>query len=569
MLARITDNHWIYLDQVTQGTEECIVNHFSVRDPRAYFLESAWDGWYRRYFVSKQKLSLPFLRELILCCEKHKIPLEIQDLRGAPKYPAPQEEQITENFLDGIKLEPYQVNSLRTCCREEIGLINAVTGAGKTEIACGLVKMFRCPTIIVTEQIVVLEQIVERLTLRGVVHNNDIGLFCYGNTPDNNLVIVGSIQSLSSPSRPKKESIRISMKQLMRVVTELATKRDERIYHIFPRDLANALCDNPDGAMQLKGKYLQLLYDYCFDQEWKRRLQWYKTRLEKASQVQALVKKCDLLLVDEADLSTSAMYRPLFTRWFNGRRRYGFSGTPFDSAKPVQNLLLKENLGVVICEASREEVQARGRIIPIKFFMLAIGENGDRHDSRTYDVALKEELVENQEFHETIAGIVNSFPKDGTLILVDTSPIEPLGLALEQLIPNSKFIFGNTPKKERREYIELFENRKLCCLIGSKILKRGLDLKGGVENLILVGGGAKWSDFNQKIGRAVRVNQRGWARVFGFFFLNNKYLYKHSRENLKALVSLGYKATVIVGGQEIDGEKFIRSKFRVKYRSKS
>ena len=35
-------------------------------------------------------------------------------------------------------------------------------------------------------------------------------------------------------------------------------------------------------------------------------------------------------------------------------------------------------------------------------------------------------------------------------------------------------------------------------MIGSHILKRGLDLEGGVENLIIIGGGGKWSEYNQK-----------------------------------------------------------------------
>jgi superfamily II DNA or RNA helicase len=284
--------------------------------------------------------------------------------------------------------------------------------------------------------------------------------------------------------------------------------------------------------------------------------------MSKAKEIQSLIAQCDLIITDEADLSCTSQYAQLYRNYFHGRRKYGLSGTPFDKSKPVQNLLLKENMGNVIFEAGREEVQAVGRIIPIKYIMIAV-EPDDREDARAYDIALREDLVENEPFQDLIASIPAAFPSDGTLILVDTSPIEPLGRALEQKIPNSKFIFGTTPAPERRKYIELFENRKLTCLIGSKILKRGLDLEGGVENLVIVGGGAKWSDFEQKVGRAVRKNKRGWARVFGFFFLTNKYLYRHSREQLKALVNMGYEAKVVIGGREIDGTKFVHSRFRI------
>jgi superfamily II DNA or RNA helicase len=563
MLARIVDNHFIYLDQVTQGTEESIVTHFSVRDPRAYHIAGPWDGWYRRYNTKEQRLALPFLDELKICCEANDIPLEIVDQRQAPQYPAPQEDQITEDLIPGIKLEPYQVKCLKICCNREIGIVSAVTGAGKTEQMCGLIKMFRCPTVIITEQIIVLEQIVQRLEARDVVHNNDIGMFCHGHLPDGNLVIVGSIQSLSSPSKPEKKNVKVSANQAAKRAIDWAKRRDEHLFNVFPRMLADSLCDNPTGVARLYGKYLQLLIDYCIDFEWERVRHAYITRHQHAKQIQDEVAKCDLLIVDECDLATTTNYSKLFRRYFNGRRRYGFSGTPFDKTKPVQAVLLKENLGNIIVEATREEVQGRGRIISVKVCMVAVGEDGDKEDARAYDIAMREEMVESYSFHQLVASIVAAFPKDGTLILVDTSPIEPLGYALQEIIPNSKFIFGGTPKTERRKYIQSFEDRQLTCLIGSKILKRGLDLKGGVENLIIVGGGGQWSDFEQKVGRAVRLNQRGWARVFGFFFLNNKYLYKHSRENMKAVVGMGYDARVIIGGTEIDGQAFVKSRFRI------
>jgi superfamily II DNA or RNA helicase len=160
-----------------------------------------------------------------------------------------------------------------------------------------------------------------------------------------------------------------------------------------------------------------------------------------------------------------------------------------------------------------------------------------------------------------VANIPRAFPNDGTLILVDTSVA--LGVILESIIPDSKFIFGSTSKPKRRKVISQFESRELKCLIGSKILKRGLDLKGGCENLVIIGGGAKWSEFDQKVGRAVRLNERGWSRVFSFMFFNNKYLYKHSKENLKAAIDMGYPTKVIVNDRELDGANFIRSQFRI------
>lgn len=569
MIAQITDNHYIYLGQVTQGSEESLVKWFSVRSPDAFYRRNdLWDGWYRKYNTAKQRLALPFLGELKRCCLANRIPLEIVDQRPAPKYPAPQPEQITSSIVPGVTLDDYQVRGLQACCLEEFGILQGTTGSGKTELMCGLVAMFRCPTVIITEQIVVLEQIVKRLEMRQVVHNNDIGLFCYGNMPDGNLVIVGSIQSLSSPKKPKPTDIRATTKEAVAKCLKWAENRTLTIdkelvlYRVFPKVLADALYEVPEGCNKLRGKYLDLLIQYVKRVKYAQIMKWYKSRITKAKQIQDMVSKSDLLLIDECDLAVTPQYALLFRNYFHGRRKYGFSATPFEKNKPVENLVLRENLGIKIYEAPRSEVQAAGRIIPIKFHMMVVGPE-DRQDSRTFDIAMREVMIDNKEFHQLVATIVSSFPKDGTLILVDTSPIEELGVALEELIPGSKFIFGGTPKKVRREFIDKFERREMTCLIGSKILKRGLDLSGGVENLIIIGGGAMWSDFDQKIGRAVRLNSRGWARVFSFFFLNNKYLYRHSKENLKAVLNMEYETHIHFNGIDFDGRKFVRSNFRL------
>jgi hypothetical protein len=80
----------------------------------------------------------------------------------------------------------------------------------------------------------------------------------------------------------------------------------------------------------------------------------------------------------------------------------------------------------------------------------------------------------------------------------------------------------------------------------------------------VIGGGTKWSNIDQIIGRGVRKNSRGWCRIFGFYFLNNYYLYHHSREQLKAMVSMGYETAVVFSTGAVKGADLIRSRFRLK-----
>lgn len=567
MLATIKDNHWIWLDQVTPGAEDVIIKEFSVRDPKAFFIDTGrdWDGYYRRFDRKNQRLALPFLNKLIKCCETHDVPLEIQDIRLPSKFPAPQESQITDSLLNGIVAEPYQVGAWKVICKEEIGLVSATTGAGKTEIMAGIIQLFRCPTTVITESTVVLHQIVKRLQLYEVVHNDDIGLFCSGHLPNNNLVIVGNIQSISSPTRPKREDVRLNNFQMLKRLMTMVEKRNIKCYDFLPHPLVEALFENPLGIEKLAnhGKYLQRIHDYMVETEYLRRTQWYQTRLMHAKQIQDQVRNSDLLLVDEADLATKPQYTILFKRIFNGRRKYGVTGTVCSDDKPVQNLLLEENLGSVIYETQREEVQARGRIIPVQCTFISVGSPENRKDCRAYDIAMKEDIVENNEFHQLVVKINGYFAQEGNLILLDTTPIEPLGKTLESIIPNSKFLYNKSSQRERDENVKLFEERKLQCLIAGRIFKRGLDLAGGCENLIVIGGGRQDSNITQMIGRAVRINKRGWARIFCFYHLNNKYLYDHSRQNLKAVVNMGYPTTILLNRKQIDGREFIRTKFRI------
>ena len=264
-------------------------------------------------------------------------------------------------------------------------------------------------------------------------------------------------------------------------------------------------------------------------------------------------------LVHNCDLATSSGYKDLFRYRFNGRRRYGFTGTLNDKEKPVQTLVLQEHLGSVIFKCDADHIEKEGLAVPLEYYALVYGEDGSRDDATAYDIAYNETIVYNQSLHKIFAAICRRYEHEGTLILVDR---DDLGYALRDLIPHCKFIHGKTPRDQRIAAIAEFERRELRVLIGGKNVRRGMDLKNGCENLILATGGKLDSDFAQRTGRARRINQKGRARVFDIFFLCNKYLYAHSRKRLKAACNMGLKTKVIFRDGIIDGAAFVRSRFR-------
>ena len=636
MLIILTDNHTIQLSQVFPQQEELFVKHFSVRDPKAVYSRSSrpgqggWDGVWRKYNKNSQTLKRPFLAEVIQLCKEHDFPYEIVDQRDKSKYPRPSVGSFDCSLIDGITLRDNQMDALNSVLISgniekdlisEVGMMHHVTGSGKTEIAAGIIKLFRCPTVIITEQVVVLDQIMNRIVLRNVVHNNDIGLFTSGFTPDNNLVIIGSIQALQTPKKPLWANFEIRLSTIEKDFYKMAvsdysaavkcigeqnancwfksifidnfmnkpTKKnafksefpdckedhleifgvmlanehlledfDDEEISIFKKPLGD--CDFADCVKKsllmfepiVKAKYFEIA------------MKGYHSRFEKSQLIQKLVSKCELLMIDEADKASSKYYLPLFNNWFNGRYIYGFSGTPYDRDKPVEKLILRERLGSILSTASRKDMTEIGAIQPIKYYMLQFGKE-DPLDKTAFDVAEKREMIDNDVFHKKIITIINSFPEENFLILVDTGAVEEFGLILEQKIAGSVFISGKTARPKRNKALRAYENKEIRVLIGSKILKRGLDLSGGTDNVIVLGAGKKESNFDQIIGRAVRKTKNGYSKIFGFYMTGNYYLLTHSRKQLKFIVGLKeYPVNIIYGNKQTSGEEFIKRRYKIK-----
>jgi len=506
MIAKLKDDNFIYLEMVTPEIEELLKEKFSAMDPRSRYSTAfelgTWDGKTVRYSVKKKRLYVSFLPELEDVCQVNNIPFDVVDERVRPKFfPIPQE-HINKDLLPGIELADYQVRALKAMHTNERGILDLPTGAGKTELMAAAISMYPgCPTAIIAEEVIVSQQIKERLELRKVVE--EVGEFFAGKRPNGQVVIVGSIQALRSPPQSARRA-------------EKKRTGDDKAF---------------------------------------------RTRQKNAQYLQKMVERCHMIMVDECDRASSDSYKDLFLKYgVNARYVYGFSGTPFDKDKPVQNLYIRERFGPVICKVPRSEVEANGRIIPIKFFMMSVDENGNKRDKTDNNTAIKDFMVNNNNLHNKVNNICKAFPEDGTLILVES--IE-LGNILSEKIKNSAFICGSTPLKKRNEAIKKFEKRDLKVLIGSRILRRGLDLKGGCENLILCYDGQMSTEFIQRVGRALRKNDRGWARVFDFLFLNNYYLYKHSKKRLETIVGMNYDSKVVLDSGTIAGEDLIKRRWRL------
>ena len=216
MIAYIIDNQKLQLDNITADQENIINQEFSVLAPKAAYIDTGdggFDGWYRKYNKFTKTMSRAFLGELIRVCSENGIPLDIIDNRPAWNYGVPDPDSIGSDFLPGITLDDHQIKSIKAACSgpvylNEVGCFDIPTGGGKGEIIAGLTKLFACPTVVICDQTVVIQQLKDRLELRKVAE--EVGMFFSGKRPNGQNVIVGTIQSLSCPtippSRTKKDT---------------------------------------------------------------------------------------------------------------------------------------------------------------------------------------------------------------------------------------------------------------------------------------------------------------------------------------------------------------------------
>jgi superfamily II DNA or RNA helicase len=369
-----------------------------------------WDGVYRKYNRGRKRINRPLLSRVMDLYKEHDFPIQVEDHREPWGYSIVPRDQIGDDFLPGITLDAHQRLSILKAAsnnwKNEVGIISVPTGGGKGEIICGYCKAMPCPTVIVADQTVVIDQLKSRLELREI--EEEIGLFYAGKRPSGETVIVGSIQSVTPPTSPPEVP-----KQANGESDDEFTKKMEK---------------------------------------WEKNYRAYKSRKKNAAYLQKYIKKAEMLLVDECDKASSDQYKRLFRHYFKGRRRYGFSGTPFDSQKPIEAMVVEEHCGPILVKIGRRVLEKIGRIIKCRYKMIAADFGSNIKDASAYDIARDDYMTHNPAFHKLVAGLCRRHKGEGTLVLVDR---EPLGHALVELIEKlgmtCHFVYGKTPKRRRDE----------------------------------------------------------------------------------------------------------------------
>jgi len=157
------------------------------------YKSGAWDG--KKSYLTRVRRIFPvgLLSDVYVFCKQNNIDIEFLN-----KYESCQPE-ITdpdEKLLSGITLRDYQVEAIKKAIKNPFGIIKAATGAGKTEIICGIIECFSNldSILILVNSIDLVIQARDRLVKRGI---KDVGV-CYGEEKDveDKRIIISTVQSM-------------------------------------------------------------------------------------------------------------------------------------------------------------------------------------------------------------------------------------------------------------------------------------------------------------------------------------------------------------------------------------
>ena len=190
--------------------EKIIRKNFTFKDSSNAFNKGSFDAKKIKTicFVKKKKqynfLYSGFLQDLLLICKNNNIAItSVKDERTKLDYQKKEwnTEQLSA-FFPNFAYVGHQIKSLHSMLKTNIGIIEAPTSSGKSEIFIAFIKATRYPTLIVVNRITLARQLVRRIKDNGF---NNIGLCTGSGVSDGDIIVstIGSVKKIPNLSKYK------------------------------------------------------------------------------------------------------------------------------------------------------------------------------------------------------------------------------------------------------------------------------------------------------------------------------------------------------------------------------
>jgi superfamily II DNA or RNA helicase len=262
--------------------------------------------------------------------------------------------------------------------------------------------------------------------------------------------------------------------------------------------------------------------------------------------VMATVQSChklqredyEMILVDECHKATGDQYQEVLKR-FNCRFRFGFSATPLTVKDKLRDAKTIAYLGSIIYKMRAEVLIENKRIADPTIHIITVDKPFGMEDMKWIG-AERKGIIYNKYRNQKIVDIVNTV--DGPILILLKNIKH--GEAIQELIPNSIFLYGDVDVKMREKITKKFEDGEKFVLIGSVIFDEGISINS-IQHLILAGGGKSPIKAIQRIGRGLRITDtKKTVDVYDFYDKTNIILEKHSIERIKLYEAEGFTKIV-------------------------
>jgi superfamily II DNA or RNA helicase len=242
--------------------------------------------------------------------------------------------------------------------------------------------------------------------------------------------------------------------------------------------------------------------------------------------VHKLQNKYDMVISDECHNASANQYQNIL-KINDFIYRFGFSATPFTKDE-YKNAKIKQYIGDIIYKLKADYLIENNKIAEpiIKIFPI---NKPDNIFKKPWDYAEWYGIIENDYRNNKIAELINNITGQ-CLILVKKIKH---GKILQNLIPDSYFLYGNSEIENRKDIIADFENKKIKCIIASTIFDEGISINI-IQNLIIAGGGSSQIKTIQRLGRGLRISKnKNTVNVFDFLDKQNYITERHSKIRIK------------------------------------
>ncbi len=459
-----------------------------------------------------------------------------------------------------IILRDYQMSSVRAIVDQEIGIINASTNSGKTEIAAGLIKML-APYLESGETIAfftgstqIFNQSAKRLSDRLGVKVGKIGAGEF-DIQQINLVMLPTVDKALTSDPEAGLKLTAKERKLKRLSKEIAPR-------FISGQNQRLILENFLRSMEIKTKTDQVLKDQLEDIFYghgtDREIQlvfrgfqadYYKLIekknkkvLEKHEKMVSFMDSVTIMIVDEAHHTNSDQWYKSLLTCKNAQYRVALTGS-IDKDNKVLRRRMQALFGSIVAKTTNQQMIDRGVSAKPKVTMITV-DVPSMPEKNKYLEVYQQGVVANTFRNLLIAKLaIKEYNAGGTILVVVNWKTHAKNIA-EFLTPEEvPFVIldGSMPSEERESVIADVREGRTRILIATSLIDEGVDIPSA-DVLIMAAAGKSSRQLIQRVGRIIRRKEgSNTASIYDFMDTFNKHTYEHAKIRRELYLAEGFE----------------------------